>query len=292
MARFGRVITAMVTPFSTSGELDLGAAQALAQYLEQTGSEGLVVGGTTGESPTLSDSELMALARTVKESVRIPVAVGTGTNDTRHAVELTKRVVDTGADAILSVVPYYNRPAQAGLIAHFTAVADAGPLPVILYDVPTRTGRRLLASSVLELSRNVENIVALKDAAGDLASSAELIGQLDDSFEVYSGDDVLTLPFLSIGAVGVISVAAHWAAEPIARMIDAFQRGDVVEAREQNAQLSASYRFVAFDDAPNPLPAKAMMRVLGVSVGECRLPLGNAPDWLEPKARGVLASLA
>lgn len=292
MARFGRVITAMVTPFSTSGELDLGAAQALAQYLEQTGSEGLVVGGTTGESPTLSDSELMALARTVKESVRIPVTVGTGTNDTRHAVELTKRVVDTGADAILSVVPYYNRPGQSGLIAHFTAVADAGPLPVILYDVPLRTGRRLLASSVLELSRNVENIVALKDAAGDLASSAELIGQLDDSFEVYSGDDVLTLPFLSVGAVGVISVAAHWAAEPIARMIDAFQRGDVVEAREQNAQLSATYRFVAFDDAPSPLPAKAMMRVLGVSVGECRLPLGNAPDWLEPKAREVLASLA
>jgi 4-hydroxy-tetrahydrodipicolinate synthase len=130
MARFGRVITAMVTPFSSSGELDLGAAQTLAQYLEQTGSEGLVVGGTTGESPTLSDSELMALARTVKEAVRIPVTVGTGTNDTRHAVELTKRVVDTGADAILSVVPYYNRPGQAGLIAHFTAI-DGAPLAAV-----------------------------------------------------------------------------------------------------------------------------------------------------------------
>jgi 4-hydroxy-tetrahydrodipicolinate synthase len=177
------------------------------------------------------------------------------------------------------------------LIAHFTAIADASPLPVILYDVPVRTGRRLLPSSVVELAKNVENIVALKDAAGDVAASAELIAELDEEFEVYCGDDILTLPFLAVGAVGVVSVAGHWAAASIARVIDAFERGDVVEARELNAQMYPTYRFVGFDDAPNPLPVKAMMRVLGLSVGECRLPLGPAPDWLESRAREVLASL-
>ena len=291
MARFGRVITAMVTPFSASGDLDIEAAKELSQWLVETGSEGLVVGGTTGESPTLSDSELMALSRAVRDSVSVPVIVGTGSNDTRHAVELTKRAHDTGADAVLSVTPYYNRPPQSGIAAHFAAIAKASPLPVIVYDVPVRTGRKIELSTLIHLANDVENIVGFKDAAGDIASTARLIDAAGPHFEVYSGDDNITLPLLAVGAVGLISVASHWAGRQFVAMFDAWESGDLAAARRENAKLFSSFEFEGSADIPNPLPVKAMLRVLGLAVGECRLPIGPAPEGLEDRARGVLATL-
>ena len=290
-ARFGRVITAMVTPFDDQGELDLDAAAELAGWLVDTGSDGLVLAGTTGESPALTDSEALALFRRVRETANVPLIAGVGSNSTRHAVELTKMAADTGVDAVLSVTPYYNRPPQAGIEAHFSAVAAASHLPVIIYDIPVRTGRKVATETLLRLARQVPNIVGVKDAAGNPAESARLLAEAPSGFELYSGDDAMTLPLLAVGAVGVISVASHWAATQFAEMIDAFGKGDHDTARRANAGLWASYAFESSDDAPNPIPAKAMLRVLGLKVGQCRPPMGDAPPGLEDRARAVLEGL-
>jgi 4-hydroxy-tetrahydrodipicolinate synthase len=290
-ARFGRVITAMVTPFDDNGELDLDAAAELAGWLVDTGTDGLVLAGTTGESPALTDSEALALFRRVRETVNVPLIAGAGSNSTHHAVELTKMAADTGVDAILSVTPYYNRPPQAGIEAHFAAVAAAAPLPVIIYDIPVRTGRKVATETLLRLARKVPNIVGVKDAAGNPAESARLLADAPSGFELYSGDDAMTLPLLAVGAVGVISVASHWAAAQFAEMIDALDKGDHDTARRANAGLLASYAFESSDDAPNPIPTKAMLRVLGLKVGQCRLPMGDAPPGLEDRARAVLEGL-
>src|SRR5687768_8948515 len=215
MARFGRVLTAMITPFDHDGALDLDGAAKLASWLVEQGNEGLVVAGTTGESPTLTHEEQIELVRAVCQAVSVPVIAGAGSNDTRAAIELTEQATAAGATAILSVTPYYNRPSQAGLIAHYRAIASATHLPVMLYDIPVRTGRKVDTATILELAHDVSNIVAVKDAAGNPAETAALIAGAPAGFEVYSGDDVLTLPLLSVGAVGVVSVAAHWAAAEI-----------------------------------------------------------------------------
>jgi 4-hydroxy-tetrahydrodipicolinate synthase len=290
-ARFGRVITAMVTPFDDNGELDLDAAAELAGWLVDTGSDGLVLAGTTGESPALTDSEALALFRRVRDTVNVPLIAGAGSNSTRHAVELTKMAADTGVDAVLSVTPYYNRPPQAGIEAHFSAVAGASNLPVVIYDIPVRTGRKVATETLLRLARQVPNIVGVKDAAGNPAESARLLAEAPSGFELYSGDDAMTLPLLAVGAVGVISVASHWAAAQFAEMIDALDKGDHDTARRANAGLLASYAFESSDDAPNPIPTKAMLRVLGLKVGQCRLPMGDAPPGLEDRARAVLEGL-
>ncbi|MDQ2677331.1 MAG: 4-hydroxy-tetrahydrodipicolinate synthase [Actinomycetota bacterium] len=287
----GRVITAMVTPFDERGDLDLDAAVELANWLAENGSDGIVLAGTTGESPTLTESEELVLFRKVSEAVSIPVIAGAGSNSTATAVEQTRRATETGVDAILSVVPYYNRPSQAGLDAHFRAVAAATDLPVVLYDVPKRTGRGLATETVLRLATEVPNIVGLKDAAGDPAESARLIARAPSGFEVYSGDDPLTLPLLAVGAVGVISVASHWVGRQLGEMIDAFFKGDIDAARRINAGLLASYDYQGSDDAPNPIPTKTLLKVLGLKVGECRPPLGPVPDDLADRARRVLEDL-
>ncbi len=287
----GRVITAMVTPFDERGDLDLDAAVELANWLAENGSDGIVLAGTTGESPTLTESEELVLFRKVSEAVSIPVIAGAGSNSTATAVEQTRRATETGVDAILSVVPYYNRPSQAGLEAHFRAVAAATDLPVVLYDIPGRTGRKLESETILRLAREVPNIVGLKDAAGNPAATAELIAQAPAGFEVYSGDDPLTLPLLALGAVGVISVASHWVGRQLGEMIDAFLKGDVEAARRINAGLLASYDYESGDDAPNPIPTKTLLKVLGLKVGECRPPLGPAHDDLADRARRVLEDL-
>ena len=289
--RFGRVVTAMVTPFDDAGALDLDAAANLASWLVDNGSDGLVLAGTTGESPVLSDSEEVALAKAVRSAVDVPLLLGTGSNDTEYAVEATRRAASLGVDGVLVVSPYYNRPPQAGLDHYFRAVASATELPVLLYDVPFRTGRKIATATVLRLAHEVPNIVGLKDAAGNTADAARLMRDAPDDFELYCGDDALTLPFLSIGAGGVISVASHWAGRQIGEMIDAFFRGDHSEAIRINGGLIDSYEYASADDAPNPMPSKAMLRVLGMKVGNCRPPLSLAPDWLEPRAREVLAAL-
>ena len=290
MARFGRVLTAMVTPFTDDGALDLDGAARLARWLVANGNEGLVVAGTTGESPTLTHTEQAELVAAVVQAVDVPVVAGAGSNDTRAAIDLTERCTDAGADGILHVAGYYNRPSQAGLDAHFRHCADATDLPIIIYDIPGRTGRKVATETLARLAHEVPNIVGLKDAAGDPAETARLLEMAPD-FEVYSGDDSLTLPLLSIGAVGVIGVATHWAGLQMAAMFDAFESGRVAEAAAINRRLLDSYDFETGDAAPNPVPTKCMMRVLGLPAGPCRLPMGPEPSGLEDRAREVLAAL-
>jgi len=290
-ARFGQVVTAMVTPFDTDGALDLDAVATLADWLVRNGSDGLVLCGTTGESPVLSDSEEVALTRVVRETVEVPLLLGTGSNDTTYAVDATRRSAELGVDGVLVVTPYYNRPSQAGLEAHFRAVASATDLPVVLYDIPVRTGRKLSTELMVRLCSDVANIVAIKDAAGSPAETARLIDATGPQVEVYCGDDALTLPLLAVGAVGVISVASHWVGRQMKDLIVSFLAGDISAAQRINAALIPSYEFEGTDDAPNPIPTKAMLRVLGLPVGQCRMPLGPAPDWVDAAAREVLAGL-
>lgn len=289
--RFGTVITAMVTPFDDRFALDLEGAAALARWLVDHGSDALVVAGTTGEGTVLSNDEKAELWRVVAEAVSVPVIAGSGTNDTRHSVELTKLAEVAGVAGILAVTPYYNRPSQAGLDAHFRAVAGATTLPMLIYDIPFRTGRKVAHDTMLRLARDVPNIVGVKDAAGDVAGTARLLAEAPGDFDVYSGEDVLNLPLAAVGACGAISVVSHWAGGDIAEMFADLAKGDLEGARAINSALMTSYGIVSTDDAPNPLPAKAMMRRLGLRVGECRLPMGRAPASLDERAADVLAGL-
>jgi len=289
--RFGAVVTAMVTPFDGAGALDADGAAKLGRWLAAHGSDALVVGGTTGEGPVLSDAELADLCRSVCEAVTVPVLAATGTNDTRHSVERTRTADDAGVDGIMVVTPYYNRPSQAGLAAHFEVVAGATELPILLYDIPVRTGRKIVHETMLHLAREVPNIVGVKDAAGDVASSARLAAEAPAGFEIYSGDDALTLALLAVGAVGVVSVAANWAPAEMGEMIAAFAKGDVRAARAAKAGLIESYEFESSETCPNPLPAKAACRALGLPAGQCRLPLGVAPPGLDERAAQVLERL-
>ena len=291
MACFGRVVTAMVTPFHPDGSLNLDGARTLAKWLQDNGNDGLVIAGTTGESPVLTDDERLSLFSAVIEAVTIPVIAGTGTNDTAHSIHLTKEATALGAAGILAVTPYYNRPSQAGIEAHMRAVAGATTLPVVVYDIPVRTGRKIATPVLLRLAREVSNVVALKDAAGNPAESAVLMSQAPAHFELYSGDDNLTLPFLSIGGCGVIGVATHWSATDHQEMFDCWERGDVVGARRVNARLLESFAYETGDDNPNPLPSKVMMNLLGLNVGEARLPMGPPPAGLAERAQKVLDNL-
>jgi len=291
VARFGAVITAMVTPFDEEGALDLDVAAELARWLAGHGSDGLVVAGTTGEGSTLSDDEKLDLWGAVAEAVTIPVIANTGSNDTAHSLHLTRQAAGCGAAGVLAVTPYYNRPPQAGLEAHFRAIAAATGLPVMLYDIPVRSGRKIDHGVMVRMAADVPNLAGVKDAAADVAATARLLAAVPHSFEVYSGNDDHTLPLLALGAVGVVGVATHWIGREMAEMIAAAGKGDLVSAREMNARLLESYQFETGDTAPNPIPAKAMMRTLGLAVGECRLPMGPAPIGLEDRAREVYASL-
>ncbi len=288
--RFGAVICAMVTPFDGEGRLDIDGAVKLARWLVENGNDGLVLTGTTGEATTLSDVEKLELWKAVRGAVGVPVIAGTGTASTAHSVELTRLAAAAGADAALVVTPYYNRPSQAGIDAHFRAIAAASRLPVIAYDIPKRTGRELKTSTLLGLARDGA-IVGVKDAAGSPSATAVLIEQAPPGFQVYSGDDSYTLALLALGAVGVISVASHWAGAQISEMIAAFTKGDTEAATALNARLQRSWEFQTSDAAPNPVPTKAMLRALGLPAGECRLPMGPTPAGLEEQAKQVWSSL-
>ena len=291
MARFGRVVTAMVTPFNADGSLNLDGAQRLAKWLQDNGNDGLVVAGTTGESPVLTDDERLSLFAAVTEAVTIPVIAGTGTNDTAHSVLMTKEATKLGVAGILAVTPYYNRPPQSGIEGHMRAMAASTALPVVVYDIPARTGRKIATSLILKLANEVSNIVALKDAAGNPAESAVLMSQAPAGFELYSGDDGLTLPFMAIGGSGVIGVATHWTGQDHQEMFALWEKGDVDGARRVNARMLESFAFETGDDNPNPIPSKVMMNVLGLQVGEARLPMGPPPAGLEERAKKVLENL-
>ena len=291
MPRFGRVLSAMITPFDDQGALDLDEAQRLARFLQAQGNDGLVVAGTTGEAPVLTDTERLSLFAAVIEAVTIPVIAGSGTNDTAHSVHMTKEATTLGAAGVLALCPYYNRPSQAGIEAHLRALADCTPLPQMIYDIPVRTGRKILTSTLLRLFREVPNIVALKDAAGNPGETAVLIANAPEGVEVYSGDDGLTLPLLASGIVGTVGVATHWTAPDHQEMFDLWEAGDTAGARRVNARMLESFAFETGDDAPNPIPTKAMMRHLGFRVGQARLPMGVAPAFIEERAPQVWANL-
>ncbi|MDA8081039.1 MAG: 4-hydroxy-tetrahydrodipicolinate synthase [Actinomycetota bacterium] len=285
--RFGRVLTAMATAMDSVGGVDYDRTVDLARWLVDNGSEGLVVTGTTGEAPTLTDDEKISLWEAVSAAVTVPVIAGSGSNDTMHSIYMTKRAKDVGVSGVLIVTPYYNRPPQSGLLAHFEVVAKASDLPVIIYDIPIRTGRKVENQTLLELIRRCPNVVALKDAAGDPATTSKLVPHLPNYFEVFSGDDGLTLPLLAIGAVGIVGVATHWAAFGYREMISSFLAGDHSRARQVNQALLASVEFESKGDAPNPIPVKALLNVLGLEVGEARLPMGSPPEYLTKEALKV-----
>jgi 4-hydroxy-tetrahydrodipicolinate synthase len=291
MARFGRVLTAMVTPFTDDGSLDVDGAAALAAWLQEQGNEGLVIAGTTGESPTLTDAEKLTLWECVAEAVTIPVIAGSTTNDTAHSVHLTAEASKLGVAGVLALCPYYNRPSQAGIEAHLRAVAESTDLPIVIYDIPVRTGRKISTALLARLAHEVDSIVGVKDAAGNPAETARLVAVAPAGYEVYSGDDALTLPLLAVGAVGLIGVATHWCAPDVVELFDAWEAGDTTRARTVNARLLDSFAFETGDEAPNPGPAKAMLRHLGQPAGHCRPPMGADPDWLDGRAAEVYADL-
>jgi 4-hydroxy-tetrahydrodipicolinate synthase len=273
-APFGRVLTAMVTPFKADGSLDPDRAAALAERLVDLGNEGLVISGTTGESPTTTDAEKDALLRAVVEAVgdRAHVVAGVGTYDTAHTVESARAAEKAGAAGVLVVTPYYSRPPQEGLLAHFRAVADATELPVMLYDIPARAGVAIATETLLRLAEH-PRIVANKDAKGDVFAAQQVIAGSDLAF--YSGDDALNLPLLAIGAVGVVSVTGHVIADRHAAMIEAYTAGEVVKAREIN-DGSLPVTIGIMTRTQGAIMVKAALQLLGFPVGPLRLPLVDA----------------
>lgn len=291
MAIFGEVLTAMITPFDENGDVNVDEAIRLARWLQANGNDGLVLTGTTGESSTLTDDEKMMLWEAVSAAVTIPVVAGTGSNDTLHSVNLTRQASTLGVAGILAVCPYYNRPSQAGISAHISAMATATTLPVIVYDIPVRTGRKINTTTLLSLAADNANIRGVKDAAGNPAETAVLMSRAPQGFELYSGDDGLTLAFLAYGGVGVIGVATHWSGLDHKEMITAFKKGNIATAIAINHRLVESFSFETGDEAPNPLPTKAMMQLLGFNVGPARLPMGAPPEFVFEKAKIVLDNL-
>ena len=290
-ARFGRVLTAMVTPFHDSGSLDPKGAAELARWLVAHGSDGLVLAGTTGEAPTLTDDEKVELWTAVRSAVDVPLVAGSGSNDTRHSVELSVRAAECGVDALLVVVPYYNRPPQAGIAAHMRAVAGATDLPVVMYDVPIRTGRPMSVDTIVQLANEVTNIVGIKDARTNPAEAARIVADAPDSFDVYSGDDASTLPLLAVGAVGLVGVATHWTGSHFTEMIAAFDKGDHEQAREINARLLDSFAYESTDLWQHATGVKTLLGELGLPSGPCRLPMAPAPDEARSRAREIIAAL-
>jgi len=279
---FGAVVTAMVTPFDERGEVNYEAAAELAAYLVKNGSTGLVLAGTTGESPTLSMEEKLELFRVVVEAVgeKAYILAGTGSYSTRDAGKLTKAASETGVHGILSVTPYYNRPPQEGLFRHFREVAGATDLPVMIYNVPKRTGVNISPETTLRLAE-IENIVSIKEAGQDLEQAAAICRNAPPGFTVYSGDDSLTLPMLSVGAVGVVSVASNIAGPAIARMIADYQNNRTEEAAALHRKLLPLFQGLFMTSSP--IPVKAALKMMGFPVGEPRLPL--VPLEAEQEAR-------
>ncbi len=286
---FGSLITAMVTPFDGDLKVDYNQVAELAVHLSQTGSDGLVLSGTTGESPTLSAEEKINICKTAIKAVqgKVKIIAGTGGNSTRESVELSKQAEKAGVDGIMLVVPYYNKPPQEGLYRHFKTIAEAVSLPVMLYNVPGRTAVNLTAETTLRLAE-IENIVAIKEASGNLEQITYICAGAPKGFSVYCGDDALTLPVLSVGGVGVVSIASHLVGLEIKKMIEAYLAGKIKEAAEIHQQLLPLFNglFVV----ANPIPVKTALNLTGWKVGEPRLPLCSLTDQLITNLKELLRS--
>lgn len=269
---FGRLLTAMVTPFDKHGEVDYGRTSKLIEHLLDTGTDGLVVAGTTGESPTLTTREKVELFKYIVKEVngRVPVLAGTGSNNTRASIELTREVESIGIDGIMLVVPYYNKPSQEGLYQHFSQIAASTSLPVMLYNIPGRSSVNMTPETIIRLSQ-VDNIVSVKEASGDLDAVSQIIEETGDDFSVYSGDDGMTLPILSIGGTGVVSVAAHVIGKDMRAMVQNFLDGNVTEAAGIHRRIVPVVK--ALFQAPSPSPVKEALNEINVPVGSVRLPL-------------------
>jgi len=291
VVQFGNIVTAMVTPFDQKGNLDLAKTTELVNYLLDNGTDALVVAGTTGESPTLTAEEKVALFRHVVSVVngRASVIAGTGTNDTRASIELTKRAEEAGVDAVMLVAPYYNKPNQEGLYQHFKAIAESTPLPVMLYNVPGRTSVNLAPETVIRLA-DIPNIAAVKEAGGNLDAMAEIIEQTPDDFLLYSGDDSLTLPVLAIGGAGVVSVASHIIGNEMQQMIRAFRAGDHKEAAALHRKWLPLMKGLFA--APSPVPVKTALQLRGLDVGPVRLPLVPLTEQERSELSRLLSALS
>ncbi|MEO6867602.1 MAG: 4-hydroxy-tetrahydrodipicolinate synthase [Gaiellales bacterium] len=287
---FGTIVTAAVTPFGADGNIDHDAFRRILRHLEANGSDGVVIAGTTGEAPTLSDDEKLALIRTAVDEVggRLVVMAGTGSNDTSHSVELTRAAIEAGADAVLVVTPYYNKPPREGLLRHFTAVAQAaGDKPVMLYNVPSRVVTVLEPELIAELAQ-IPNVVALKQAHPDLRHLSE-IRLLAPDLAVYAGDDDSLLPMLPSGVLGVVSVASHVAGPQMKRVVELWKDGLEDEAREVAGDLEDVYETLGI--TTNPIPVKAAMQLLGFETGTLRLPLVEASGMQRERIQGMLERL-
>ncbi|API93939.1 4-hydroxy-tetrahydrodipicolinate synthase [Virgibacillus pantothenticus] len=269
---FGNVLTAMVTPFDVNGKIDYAQTDILINYLLQNGTEGLVIAGTTGESPTLTAEEKISFFQHVVKNVnkRVPVIAGTGGNNTKASISLTKEAERCGVDAVMLVTPYYNKPDQRSLYEHFKTIAANTSLPVMLYNIPGRSIVNITTETTVALSK-IDNIVSIKEASGDLDQVSQIIEQTDDDFTVYSGDDSLTLPILSVGGSGVISVASHVIGKEMQQMVQLFHEGKTQKAAELHRCLLPVMKGLFM--APSPSPVKAALRMKGIEVGGLRLPL-------------------
>lgn len=274
----GEVITAMVTPFNKDREVDYDKVEELAKHLANSGSDSILVAGTTGESPTLTHEEELEILSTVQRAVanKAKVIFGAGSNSTKTAVEMTKKGEKEGADAILSVVPYYNKPSQAGIIAHFSAVAESTSLPVILYNIPGRTGVNMAVETVAYLANKYSNIVAIKQSFADMDIVSELKLACPEDFVIYSGDDSLTLPMLALGVEGVVSVASHIYGNEIKSMIHNFKACQLHAAKNMHLKLYPIFKKIFM--APNPVPIKAALQKIGLIDEYVRLPLVELTD--------------
>lgn len=292
MVDFGRVMTAAITPFNREGEVDFAVAEALTDYLVTHGTDTMVVCGTTGESPTLTWEEEFELFQVVKQAAagRAKVMAGTGSNSTREAIAATSKAADLGLDGSLQVVPYYNKPPQEGLLKHFQAIAAARPeFPLLLYNIPGRTGQDLLPETIARLAE-VPNIIGVKEATGSLDRASHVRRLTPPDFKIYSGDDSLTLPMLAVGGAGVVSVASHLVGPQIQAMIAAFQAGEVTQAQEIHLHLLPLCKALFL--TVNPIPVKAALALQGWSVGTARSPLSDCPDTVRQALEQVLNDLA
>lgn len=273
MKTFGRVLTAMITPFTEDGRVDFDGAVKLAHYLLDNGSDGLVVVGTTGESPSISKEDKIELFSRITEACghRGTIIANVGGNTTKQSVELLKAVNDIGVDGVMAVVPYYNKPNQKGLYEHYKTLAEATTLPIMVYNVPGRTGGSITPHTVAQLRKDFSNIVAIKEASGNIMIASEIRYLTDEEFMIYSGDDGLTLPMLSVGGVGVVSVAAHLVGKEMNEMIQLFEAGKVAEAEALNKKLFPIVK--AMFVTVNPIPVKYAVRQLGLPAGSLQLPL-------------------
>ncbi|HXO17080.1 MAG TPA: 4-hydroxy-tetrahydrodipicolinate synthase [Candidatus Dormibacteraeota bacterium] len=288
----GTILTAMVTPFDERGALDLGEARRLARWLVDRGNDGLVVAGSTGEGQTLEREERIALWKAVKEAVggAATVVANAGTNATRDSVVAAQEAQDAGADAILAVVPYYNKPTQSGMLAHFGAIAEATPLPVVVYNIPGRTGANMLPETLLELASRHANLAGVKESSGDLKQIGLVLRARDKGFVVWAGDDHLFLPCLAMGADGVVGVASHLCSPEYRRMVECYRAGRVDEAARIHASLLPL--IDALFATSSPIPVKWAMRQLGFRVGECRLPLDAMPAGVADRLMPLIAPYA